>query len=84
MVTKPPESTCVPLTCCFCWLPNASRLKSAWMRALVMVASLGRTTAKVTVAVVVLGLFAGSIIQPAPDSSMHFQRLVKVTVPGVE
>lgn len=49
-----------------------------------MVASLGRTTAKVTVSVVVLGLFAGSIIQPAPDSSMHFQRLVKVTVPGVE
>ncbi len=84
MVTKPPESTCVPLISCFCWLPNASFLKSAWMRALVMVASLGRVMGKVTVVVVVLGLFAGSIIQPVPDSSMHFQRLVRVTVLGVE
>ncbi len=54
------------------------------MRALVMVASLGRVMGKVTVVVVVLGLFAGSIIQPVPDSSMHFQRLVRVTVLGVE
>jgi hypothetical protein len=47
-----------------------------------MVASLGRVTAKVTVAEVVVGV--PSTFQPVPDSSMHFQRLVRVTVLGVE